>query len=63
MPESLFNKVAAPTATLLKKRLWHRCFPGNLDKFLKIPFLTEHLWWLLLSHDVNVQLAQATVSQ
>ena len=35
-------------ATLLKKRLWHRCFPVNFAKFLRTPFLTEHLWWLLL---------------
>ena len=28
VPESLFNKVAGlRPATLLKKRLWHRCFP------------------------------------
>ena len=33
----------------LKKRLWHRCFPVNFAKFLRTPFLTEHLWWLLLS--------------
>ena len=26
------------TATLLKKRLWHRCFPVNFAKFLRIPF-------------------------
>ena len=26
-------------ATLLKKRLWHRCFPTNLVKFLRTPFL------------------------
>ena len=38
---------AAP-ATLLKKRLWHRCFPVNFAKFLRTPFFTEHLWWLLL---------------
>ena len=34
--------------TLLKKRLWHRCFPVNFAKFLRTPFLAEHLWWLLL---------------
>ena len=35
-----FNKVATlrPT-TLLKKGLWHRCFPVNFVKFLKAPFL------------------------
>ena len=35
-------------ATLLKKKLWHRCFPVNFVKFLKTLFLTEPLWWLLL---------------
>ena len=25
------------------------CFPVNLVKFLRIPFLTEHVWWLLLA--------------
>ena len=30
--------------TLLKKRLWHRCFSVNFAKFLKTSFLlTEHL--------------------
>ena len=46
---SFFNKVASlRPATLLKKRLWHRRFPVNFAKFLKIPFFIEHLWWLLL---------------
>ena len=35
--------------TLLKKRLWHRCFPVNFVKFLWTPFYLEHLWRLLLS--------------
>ena len=26
-------------ATLLKKRLWHSCFPVNFAKFLRTPFL------------------------
>ena len=44
-----FNKVAGlRPATLLKKRLWHRCFPVNFVKFLGTPFFTEHLRWLLL---------------
>ena len=30
-------------ATLLIKRLWHRCFPLNFTKHLRTPFLTEHL--------------------
>ena len=40
-----FNKVAGlRPATLLKKRLWHRCFPVNLVEFLRTLFLR----WLLL---------------
>ena len=48
--QSLFlSKVAGlRPVTLLKKRLWHRCFPVNYPKFLRTPFFTEHLWWLLL---------------
>ena len=48
--QSLFlNKVAGlRPASSLKKRLWHRCFPANFVKFLKTPFLTEHLRCLLL---------------
>ena len=33
-----FNKLA------LKKRPWHRYFPVNFAKFLRTPFLKEHLW-------------------
>ena len=46
MCQSLFfNKVPGlRPATLLKKRLWHRCFPVNFVKFPRTPFLTEHLW-------------------
>ena len=35
-------------ATLLKTRLWHRCFPVNFTKFLRTFLSTEHLRWLLL---------------
>ena len=35
--------------SFLIKRLWHRCFPMNFAKFLRTPFLTEHLRWLLLT--------------
>ena len=35
-----FNEVARlRPATLLKKRLWHRCFPVDFTKFLRTPFL------------------------
>ena len=44
-----FNKSAGlRPAVLLKKRLWHRCFPVNFAKLPKILFLKEHLRWLLL---------------
>ena len=35
-------------ATLLKKRLWHGCFPVNFVNFLKTPFLQNKSWQLLL---------------
>ena len=39
-----------------KQRLWHRCFPVDFANFLRISFLTEQLWWLLLSLiDTQVQ--------
>ena len=42
------NKVSGlRPATLLKKRLWHRCFPVNFAKFSRRPFYTERLRWLL----------------
>ena len=40
-----FNKAAGlSAATLLKKRLWHRCFPVNFAKFIRTPFFIEHFW-------------------
>ena len=45
-----FNKVAGlRPENLLKKRLWHRCFPVNFMKSLRTPFFREYLWWLLLN--------------
>ena len=35
--------------TLLKKRLWHRCFPVKFAKFLRTPFLYNTFVRLLLS--------------
>ena len=44
-----FNKVTGlQPATLLKMKFWHRRFPVNFAKFLRTPFFTEHLLWLLL---------------
>ena len=45
-----FNKIAVlRPATILKKRLWHRCFPVNFAKFSGIPFRHNISEWLLLS--------------
>ena len=37
------------SATLLKKRLWHRCFPVNFTTFLRTPFLQNSSGRLLLT--------------
>ena len=52
------NKAAGlRSATLLKKRLWHRCFRVCFAKFLRKSFLTEHFPWLLL----NVKASKLTI--
>ena len=39
-----FNKIAGLSpSSLFKKRLWHRCFPVNFEKFLRTHFVTKHL--------------------
>ena len=43
-----FNKVAAlRSATLLKKRLWHRCFSVNFAEFFSLAFL-QNTYGLLI---------------
>ena len=43
------NKIASlRSATLLKKRLWHWCFPVNFAKFLRISFVQNTSGRLLL---------------
>ena len=50
LSEVFLNKIAGlRPATLLKKRFWHRYFPVNFTRFLRTPFFTEHLWWLLMN--------------
>ena len=45
------NKVAGlRPATLLKKKIWYRCFPRNSAKFLRTPFLQNFSGQLLLQH-------------
>ena len=36
--QSLFFSKSLRPAILLKKSLWHRCFPVNFAKFLRVPF-------------------------
>ena len=50
-----FNKVAGlRPATLLKKRLWHRCFLVNFAKFLRTPFLQNTSGCLLVHSKFQV---------
>ena len=44
----LWISEAAP-ATLLKKRLWHRCFPVNFAKFRRTSFSQNTSGWLVLA--------------
>ena len=37
LPRNLALRTFGRPATLLKKRLWHRCFPVNFAKFLRAP--------------------------
>ena len=37
----------------IKRRLWCRCFPVNIGKFLRTPSFIEHLQWLHLLSDCN----------
>ena len=49
-----FNKVAGLSpASLLKKKLWHRCFPVNFAKFLRTGFLSNTSRRVLLSSNGN----------
>ena len=35
--------ISLKVATLLNKRLWHRCFPVNFARFLGTTFFTEQI--------------------
>ena len=59
-----FNEVAVlRPATLLKKRLWHSCFPVNFVKFQKTTFLQNTFVWLLLwMNTVSIRKQNSTYS-
>ena len=40
---SFLIKLQAETCNFIKKELWHRCFLVNFVKFIRTPFVTEHL--------------------
>ena len=41
------QEITCSRVSFLKERLWHRYFPVNVAKFLRIHFYIEHLSWLL----------------
>ena len=45
---SVSSRYMSKACDLIKKSLWYKCFPVNLTKFLRTPFFTEYLWWLLV---------------
>ena len=52
---SLFNKFGGLQAcNFVKRRLQHRCFPVKFAKFLRTPFFTEHLRWLLPEQKLSI---------
>ena len=55
--QSLFFKKVKGVrpGTLLKNRLWHRCFPVNFAKFLRAPVLQNTYGRLLLNNLVSVE--------
>ena len=43
--------VPEEVCNFIKKETLEQVFPVNLAKFLRTPFLKEHLWWLLLTSE------------
>ena len=50
-------------ATLLKKRLWHTCFPVNFAKFIRTPFLQNTFKWVLATSFKSSVIRQKGESQ
>ena len=67
--KKVFLEISHRPATLLKNRLWHRCFRVNFVKFLRTAFFIEYLWWRILSGAlfgetfVNVLLVKGYISK
>ena len=58
---SVLKNRCPQTCNFIKKRLQHRCFPVKLGKFLRTPFLTEYLRWLLLILVITVRIKQVLI--
>ena len=69
MPEPLFLKSYRPQpATLLKKRLWYKCFPAGFANVFRTPFSQNTSGWLLFYpksfiHWSNVFLSRSLLLQ
>ena len=61
--QSLFFNTAAGLrpATLLKRRLWHSCFPMNFEKFLRTPLIIEHLRTTISENNFSFRLLLLTL--
>ena len=51
----IHRKTGLRPVTLLKRRLWHRCFPVNFAKFSRTPFLQNTSGQLLLNKEIKMQ--------
>ena len=51
---SFLIKYQALACSFIEKETLAQVFPCNFEKFLRTPFPTEHLQWLLLNFSVNV---------
>ena len=53
-PPKVFCKKVLRSATLLKKRLWHRRFPVSFAKFSRTPFLQNTYGRLVLGDLIKI---------
>ena len=53
------KKCSQSYATLLKKLLWHRCFPVNFAILLRTVIFIEHLSWLSKTNSLQLQSAES----
>ena len=63
MPEPFFLIKLQASETLLKTRLWHKCFQVNFAKFLRTPFLQDTSGRLLVKRPMTKMRTNWGVSQ